>query len=278
MRDTVVPGRSFVRLPAALAGVALGLLTGVDPAAAEQTPRPLAPSQAHGGATARPPHAARPTAPRPGSGREGRTPAGKMHAAASAPATTAGPAQNSPALGSRARRSRADGVSSPEAGLALKLLVGLNLSPHPGAKVCADTAAGTIKLGVHLALGADGCLPKPSAIVAAPVKPKPAPVTAQPSPLPASPAPAGGAVPSQPPAAAVTPAIPPANLPSASPPGANSPSARRTVPTAVRHDRPVPAAGQVQPQHQSLLKNIMVLIIVVLVIAAFTGGLFAGFR
>jgi hypothetical protein len=34
----------------------------------------------------------------------------------------------------------------------------------------------------------------------------------------------------------------------------------------------------VLPQHQSLLKNILVMIIVVLVIAAFTGGLFAAFR
>src|SRR5882757_2802230 len=129
MRDIVVPGRSAVRLPAALAGVALGLLTGVDPVAAEQIPRPVAPAQA-GHATARPPHPARPTAPRPGSWREGRTPARKVHAAAAAPATADGPAQNSQALGSRARRSSADGVASAEAGLALKLLVGLNLSPH----------------------------------------------------------------------------------------------------------------------------------------------------
>jgi len=55
-----------------------------------------------------------------------------VHAAAAAPATADGPAQNSQALGSRARRSSADGVASAEAGLALKLLVGLNLSDTNG--------------------------------------------------------------------------------------------------------------------------------------------------
>ncbi|MCW2914786.1 MAG: hypothetical protein JWN52_2854 [Actinomycetia bacterium] len=52
------------------------------------------------------------------------------------------------------------------------------------------------------------------------------------------------------------------------------------MPPTVRHDRPavVQAAKQVLPQHQSLLKNILVMIIVVLVIAAFTGGLFAAFH
>lgn len=45
MRDIVAPRGTAVRLPAALAGVALGLLTVADPAAADQSPKPAAPVQ-----------------------------------------------------------------------------------------------------------------------------------------------------------------------------------------------------------------------------------------